>query len=375
MKVTWSIPAWGEGLGSTRGDMVRARHLIEALRRAGHVVQVVERASGAGASRTSAAMVAGYRGALRRMLPRPIALALRDISRQADSRAFGKKVARAAQDQGAEVIVETQMNCAVSGAVAARMTGLPLVLDDCSPSSEEAEIGSGLPGLAHRLLMSQAEAAPVVVATSNSVRDRLIAEGVPEDKLRLVRNGVTLEAFDAADREALRARLGLGDRCVFGFVGSFLDWHRVDLLIEALALLPRDLPAHVLLVGKGPQLEAVLAQAAELGLSDRVTSVGAVPPEEVPDYMAAFDVGVLPDTLDYGNPMKLTEYAAAAIPAVGPDRPSVREVVQHERTGLLFAPQDARALASCLSRLASDPELRARLGARARKDVAAPAAW
>lgn len=372
MKVIWSIPVWGETLRSTRGDMVRARHLVDALREAGHEVTVVERS---GDSATSDAMVAGYRGVLRRLLPARAALALRDGSRYADSRSFGRRVSQVACATGADVIVETQMNCAASGAVAAHLSGLPLILDDCSPSSEEEEVGSGLPGLARRILKTQAEAASVVVATSRSVRDRLVAEGVPAGKIRLVRNGVNLAAFEREDREAMRARLGLADHCVCGFVGSFLDWHRVDLLIEALDRIPRELAAHVLLVGAGPQLEPVLALADRLGVSDRVTSVGAVAPEEVPRYMAAFDVGVLPDTLDYGNPMKLTEYAAAAIPAVAPDRPSVREVVRNGQTGLLFPPREIDPLVVGLARLASDPGLRHALGQRARQEVAVPAAW
>ncbi len=374
MRITWSIPVWGQTLTSTRGDMVRARHLIAALRRQGHDVKVVERSGGESDAGTEL-MVKGYRGVVRRLLPEPAALALRDVSRYANSRAFGKRVAAEARAHRSDIIVETQINGAVSGAVAARMTGLPLVLDDCSPSCEEQEIGSGLPSVAHRVLMSQAKAATTVVATSRSVRDRLVREGLPAEKVRIVRNGVDLEAFDRADRTAIRERLGLADRCVVGFVGSFLDWHRVDLLIEAVSGVERRHALNVLLVGAGANLEPVLRQAAELGIADRVVSVGAVQPERVPAYIAAFDVGVLPDTLDYGNPMKLTEYAAASLPTVAPDRPSVREVVRRGKTGLLFAPGRSGAMAAALSRLAGDAELRQQLGSAGRQFVATNATW
>lgn len=375
MRVIWAIPAWGQTLASTSGDMVRAQHLIEALRNAGHDVYVVERSGASSVSSASDIMAAGYRGVVRRLLPRQIALALRDVSRYGNSRAFGRRVAEEARRRQADLIIETQKNCATSGAVAARLTGLPLVLDDCSPSLEEVELGSGLPGLARRILISQADAASVVVATSSSVRDRLVAEGVPEGKIRLIRNGVNLAAFEMSDRDAVRARLGLSDSCVFGFVGSFLDWHRVDLLIEAVSLISREQKVRVLLLGNGPHLQPALERAQRLCIAPLVTSLGPVPPQEVPKFMAALDVGVLPDTLDYGNPMKLTEYAAAGIPAVAPDRPSVREVVRDGETGLLFAPQDMNALAQALSRLAKDAELRREMGTRARREVAAPAAW
>ncbi|WP_422074170.1 glycosyltransferase family 4 protein [Tranquillimonas rosea] len=378
MKITWSIPVWGESLDSTRGDIVRARHLIGALRSNGHKVHVVERTSSSdtGTAMTGTGlMVAGYRGVLRRLMPRPLALTLRDMSRYSNSRAFGRRVAAEARRHGADLIVETQMNCAASGAVAARLSGLPLIVDDCSPSSEEEEIGSGLPTLAHRILMAQASGAVRVIATSSSVRDRLVGEGVPEQKLCIVRNGVDLACFDRADGSAIRARLGLGGRCVIGFAGSFLDWHRVDLLVEALGRMPTGADAHLLLVGTGPNLSAVLDRAGQLGIANRVTSVGSVQPDEIPAYLAAFDVGVLPDTLDYGNPMKLTEYAAAALPAVGADRPSVREVVRHGETGLLVPPRDIDALATALARLAADAETRRAMGRRGRSEVAAKASW
>lgn len=375
MTIVWSLPIWGKTLASTRGDVVRARHLIAALRRAGHKVHVVARTSDEGAPSASDVMAAGYRSVLRRMLPRTLALALRDVTRYANSRAFGRRVAAEARRRDADAIIETQINCAVSGAVAARLTGLPLVVDDCSPSDEEIEIGSGLPVLATRALLEQGDAAAVVVATSGSVRERLIAEGIPKEKVRLIRNGVDIDAFERADGAAARAPLGLSDRVVFGFVGSFLEWHRAELMIEALARLPDAARAQALLVGTGPFLEATLARAEDLGVTHRVTSVGAVPPEQVPELIAAFDVGVLPDTLDYGNPMKLTEYAAAGIPALAPNRPSVREILRDGETGVLFAPQDVGSLAAAMERLAADGRRRREIGARARRDVAASAVW
>lgn len=371
MKITWSIPVWGETLASTRGDIVRARQLIAALGEAGHDVQVVERGTSSG----TGAMVAGYRGVLKRILPRRMALILRDLSRLANSISFGRRVAKAAREGNADVIVETQMNSAASGAVAARLANLPLILDDCSPVSEEEEIGVGVPSLVRGILRFQANTATTVIATSRSVRDRLVGEGVDAAKVHIVRNGVNLDQFDQANASALRAELGLRERCVIGFVGSFLDWHRVDLLVDALCLMPNHAKPHLLLVGTGPNLAPVLEQCTRMGLGDHVTSVGSVAPSAIPGYLASFDIGVLPDTLDYGNPMKLTEYAAAAIPAVAPDRPSVREVVEDGQTGLLFEPQNANALAQVLTQLANDPKLRFEMGHKARNHVAVKSSW
>ena len=273
-----------------------------------------------------------------------------------------------------DVIVETQVHLSASGALAARRAGCPLVLDDCSPVGEEATWGAGLPALARRLFREQVQRAERAVVSSHALRERLVAEGVPRDKLCVVPNGVERAAFTRAAGVSRRAQLGLQDRLLLGFVGSFQPWHQVDRLVDALARLECP-PAHLLLVGDGPCRDAARVAAARLGLDARVTFLGAVPAEQVPAWTAAFDVGVLPGTNDYGQPMKLVEYAAAGVPAVAPDVAPVREVIEHGVTGLLFAPGDVAALAGALACLARDEALRRRLGECARRRLPAEAEW
>jgi len=370
MRITWSLPVRGERLDSFRGDLVRARRLVEALRADGHEVQVVEDVARPG----SDLAVRAYRQVIRRVLPRRVALVLRDLGRWVHGRNHGRRVAAAVRDQGGDVIVETQVHLAASGAFAARSSGRPLVLDDCSPSSEEVVLGGGLPTLTRRLFRAQVACAERVVVSSRTLAARMLAEDVPAAKLCVVPNGVEVGAFEGVDGRALRAQLGLGARCVLGFVGSFQPWHNVELLMRALARLA-DPSFHVLLVGDGPAREATLEAARRLGVADRVTAVGAVDPGRVAELIAAFDVGVLPGTNDYGQPMKLLEYAAAGRACVAPDMQPVREVLEDGVTGLLFPPGDCPALAAALERLARDEPLRRRLGERARRCIPPDASW
>lgn len=371
MNITWSIPVRGQRLDSGRGDLVRARRLIEALRADGHDVRVVEDAAAAG----SQLIVSAYRRVVRRILPQRLALVVRDVGRWLHARRHARRVAAAILEQGAEVLIETQVHLAGSGVLAARLTGVPLVLDDCSPSGEEVVLGAGLPGLVRHVLRKQMQAASVVVAVSPAMRERLIEEGAPADRVCLIPNGVDLAAYQQVDREVVRRQLGLADRCVLGFVGSFQPWHQVDLLIEALARLRTHHQLQALLVGDGPCRDSVSAASRRLGVSDRVTMIGAVSSSKVPEFLSAFDVGVLPGSHDYGHPMKLVEYAAAGLASVAPDLASTRQVIQHEVTGLLFPPGDVNALAAALTRLVTDEGLRHRLGACARRQVAVGACW
>ncbi len=358
MRILWSLPVRGERLGSSRGDMVRAQRLVEALRREGHDVRVVE----FGAS----SAVSAYRNILRGVLPRLPSLVLRDAGRWAASFGQGRRVACAAMDFGADVIVETQIGFSFSGAIAASKTGMPLILDDCSPLREEESLGTGLFGLARDAMRRQAEAAAVVFVSSSSIAASLGQEGMAREKIRILPNGVNLRAYAEVDRTEARRRIRLGNLCVIGFAGSFQHWHASHLLVAALDELRDNGSWHLLLVGEGPELVPALHAAQALGMGARVTATGAVSHDRIPEFIRCFDIGVLPGSNDYGQPMKLVEYAAAGVPSVAPDLPPVREIIRDLKTGLLFSPGDSLALAGKLKMLMDDAGLRLRMGAAAR---------
>jgi glycosyltransferase involved in cell wall biosynthesis len=371
MKLVWSLPVRGATDASTRGDLVRARALITALEQEGHEVVLLEADANSGA-RTA---IATYRGAVRRALPRAGALLLRDAGRVVHGLDHGRRLATLARRERAAAIIETQVHFAASGGLAARMTGLPLILDDASPSMEEHLLGAALPGVARSLLLRQSRLARAVCVSSSGIRALLVEEGVPPEKLHIVPNGVDITLHDQASRGSSRRTLGLPeDRVVLVFVGSFQPWHAAGLLVEALHRVP-DAPLHLLLVGDGPGRTATLAEAAARGIGDRVTAPGPLRGPELAEALAVSDIGVLPGSNEYGQPMKLLDYAAARLAIVAPDLAPVREVVKADHTALLIPPGDPDALATTLARLAADPELRSRLGLEARRTVAAHASW
>lgn len=370
MKIVWSLPVRGERLNSHRGDLVRAAQLIEGLRADGHVVTVVEDAG----RPTAQAIVLGYRSGLRQLLPNRAALVLRDLGRWLWARGLGRTVAAVAAQIRADLIVETQVHFAGSGSLATKRTGIPLVLDDCSPSSEEMVLGAGLPGLARRVFRQQGRAARALVVSSYALRDRLLVEGIARRKLFVVPNGICVTAYDGIDAAKVRRRLDLPQGLLACFVGSFQPWHGTEFLADALAGLGEN-DLHLLLVGDGPGLPPMMARARALGVGHRITSLGPVPAAGIPELIAACDFGLLPASNDYGQPMKLLEYAAARLAIVAPDLPPVREVVEHEHTALLFPAGDLEAFIETLERLVREPELQARLGRQARTGITGNASW
>lgn len=373
MRIVWSLPVPGEPPDSTRGDLVRARRLVAALRAAGHEVELVaaSQASGTGAG------VRLHRSLLKRLLPRRASLVLRDLARASLAKRQAARVAAAARRLDAQLLIETQVHGVDSGHRAARLTDLPLVLDDCSPPGEELALGSGLPRRIRESFARQLAAARLVVTITEQAREQLIAAGAEPGRVRIVPNGVELAEHEAArrGRAARRRELGLGDgELAAVFVGSFQPWHRAELLAEAVAGVA-DRRVRAVFVGDGPGRPAAVELAARHALGERCLFLGGRPAEEIAGLLAACDAGVLPDSNEHGHPMKLVDYAAARLALVAPDVAPVRALVRDGETGLLVPRADAQALAAALDRLAGDEGLRRRLGEAAHEALAAPADW
>ncbi len=148
------------------------------------------------------------------------------------------------------------------------------------------------------------------------------------------------------------------------FVGRLDKRKGLDILLRALPMVRQDFPdARLTVVGKGPtELESrLLAQA--LGIADHVDFKGFATVSELPTYYAAADVYCSPALGGEAFGIVLLEAMACALPVVASDITGYNEVVQHEGNGLLCPPNDPAALAAALTRLLSQPDLRARLGA------------
>jgi len=139
-------------------------------------------------------------------------------------------------------------------------------------------------------------------------------------------------------------------------------------LVQAARGLPDD--CGVVIGGHGERLEALRQQVAEQGLADRVHLPGHIPDDELPSYFAACDVFCMPSTL------RAEAYGVAMVEAMAVGRPVVASdiagsgvpwVNQHGRTGLNVPVGDPSALATALSGLLADDDLRQQLASGARR--------
>ncbi len=210
-----------------------------------------------------------------------------------------------------------------------------------------------------------------LVAVSPEVRDDLVALGVaPADLFTVIRLGIGLdERIGSAEGGAeTRRLLGIAPgRFTVGWIGRMTGVKRTDdVLVTVQKLRERGVDACLVMVGDGPDREALEQLAKRLGIARSVLFLGYQ--EEVAPYFAAFDAFLL-TSLNEGTPVTTIEALAAGVPVVSTRVGGVPDVVRDGVDGFLVEPGDTDAMAGRLAELAGDVELRRRIGDAGRERV------
>jgi glycosyltransferase involved in cell wall biosynthesis len=200
-----------------------------------------------------------------------------------------------------------------------------------------------------------AKRAARIIAVSSPVRDLLCTTlGFSPATTVLLTNGIDTAAFGSGDGARVRAELGLNGRRVVTCVGRLVPNKGQALLVDALGELQTTHPDVVLLlVGDGPDRDALAARAASHGAAARVVFTSRR--QDVADVLAASNLFVLPSFAE-GIPLALLEAMAAGLPVVATAVPGTMDVVSDPSLGLLVPSHDAGALARGIARVFDRPD-------------------
>ncbi|HEX6465285.1 MAG TPA: glycosyltransferase, partial [Vicinamibacterales bacterium] len=201
--------------------------------------------------------------------------------------------------------------------------------------------------------------AHVIAANSAAAADRLRREGVPQRRIRVIPNGVSLDRFSFA-RSIRPIRTILT-------VANLRTEKAHEVLFEAIArVAPRHPSLRLRVAGDGPRAAELRALAASIGVADRVAFLGHR--EDVGALLQEADAFVLPSRSE-AFPNSVVEAMAAGLPIIACAVGGLLELVDLHRTGLLVPVDDAAALADAIDSLASDPARAFALGEAARAEI------
>ncbi|HAW20272.1 MAG TPA: hypothetical protein DCX14_08830 [Flavobacteriales bacterium] len=385
MRIIYFSPHPTHDIVSDVGYSTHQREMIAALREIGHeVIPVI--IGGAEASEVPAhATTEGNKvlGWIKVLLPGILWRTFKDFKLiWHDRNHSGPRLKRAIEKHTPDLIYERSEYLLGQGTKISKVAGVPHILEVNAPCVEEwieFEGASLLTGFAHRVERKKLQRAtglcPVSSPLAHYIRDEYFLD---EHRIQFVPNAINPKSVSEALHadQTLRGRLDIQpSEIVIGFIGSILEYHGVDILVEAFHIVQKEVSnVRLLVVGDGALLKMLRSRTEELGMANKVQFTDRVPHNEVYDYMSVMDICVNPAHSWYGSPIKTFEYGALAKPIIAPDSANMRDVLEHEKTAWL-AKTDVESLAKAITQLCLNKKDASLMGEAFKEQVMTDHTW
>jgi glycosyltransferase involved in cell wall biosynthesis len=217
--------------------------------------------------------------------------------------------------------------------------------------------------------------ADLVTPSSKWFGEALVQKGIPQYKLMPYPNGVDVTSFSNKDGKEIRKKYQLSGSQVIIYIGTLDKARNLSLLLQAFSKVRKHKKkAKLLIVGEGSDRGNLQSLARELEIEEGVIFTGQVTGSDIPEYVAAADIGISPvpplDCYKIGSPIKVFEYMGGGNPVIANEEIFDQKEVLEQSTGGILVPYTPEAFADAMIELLNNPEKAAEMGERGRQWVA-----
>ncbi len=270
------------------------------------------------------------------------------------------------------------------GALAARRTGIPLLLEVNGDIVTELEtLGMYPRGLQRYLslgLMRRAAQAAVRVVSAGDGWAKRFAQRWQVDPARIdsVENGSELVNLLCRDRlQTFQPDFAEGKPVTMVFIGGFQPWQGLPILLDAMAqAVTRGAEVRLTIIGGGQEQADLEQQAARLNLSPLIDFLGQMSAADFATHLAQAEIGLSPycGRVEFSG-LKLLDYKAAGLAVIASGQHGEPAILEHRRSGWIVPPCNPEMLAEAIVTLAADPDLRRAIGRQARLEAEQSHGW
>jgi len=245
----------------------------------------------------------------------------------------------------------------------------PIVITSHGGDVREGNVRLSKPGMRPRFEFA-VRSADALISIGRFTERGFLQLGAEVKKIVSIPNGVDLEPF----RKPAARPMGLDSAIVAGryalFLGRLAKRKGVDTLLEAMSRLTGAVAGQLVIAGSGQEQAAILQQIDQLRLRDRVRLVGRVDAEAKTYLLQNAVCTVMPSRGWEAFPLVVLESYAAGRPVIASRIAGLEDLVQHEKTGLLFAEESPADLAAALQRMFCEEDWARSLSDAAQRAVA-----
>lgn len=212
-----------------------------------------------------------------------------------------------------------------------------------------------------------------ILAVSNEIKQSLLKMGIDKRNISYVPTGVNSQIFEKKDPTIIRKKYNINTEKIIIYTGTLAEYQGIDYLLKAIKMVKEKNKDFFLFMVGNTNTKKYKRMCKDLKIDERVVFTGERQFKEIPFFLAASDVAVIPRHNCPGIPQKLTNYMSAGKAIVCFEGSG--KAIRHGENGLLIGNKDIVSMSQAIIRLLEDDKLREKISMNAKKSIKGNYDW